>query len=391
MALYVKNFRELADCNRNSSSQNVERTEPSALCASYDFVLPLCLKSIVLRFATEKETLPTSTKALVDDGHLTLLESFVETLVHGLMQEACDESSSALEQDTALRKADKSAGTVLDFLVGLLSVVHTRHVRGLLETFFKAIRDAESRALERIYHVDPHLSHRMLHRAKCYRQLRLCALETLASLPAFIALNSPMKFAARLWSQRPMQTTWLHQFRDSPSEGEEIGTSNVSGWLVRIVLGEALSICAVCSHAVLEEAISTIELSLVDALPSALKKRHGLGLDRSDLLALQSMAIHAINVVYELAIRRHVLDRRFQSETSRTRVAGLVALPILDHSIASTRWLSKMEATHKVRSIWLLCFAYVLQEAPEAQIYDFVRSCYNNSASFCLKHFVGAL
>jgi len=68
------------------------------------------------------------------------------------------------------------------------------------------------------------------------------------------------------------------------------------------------------------------------------------------------------------------MDRRFQSEASRGRIAGMLAGPILEKSIQSVRWLARMEATHRVRSTWLLCLVYVLQEAPEHLISSIVRS-----------------
>jgi hypothetical protein len=330
-----------------------------------DFLLPLCLKSIVMRVATERSARLPFVKGTLDDNHVLLFESMVESLASGLMSTAIGTPASGTEQDTSLRQAMEPARVVVDFLIGLLSVIDTKQVRSLIQVYFVTLRAAESR---RVGAAQP-LREDILRQVKCSRQLRLCAIEI---------LNCPMKFSAHPDYPRMQKPSWLHQsaetHQDVLSNEQENGSS---GWLAQIVLNESLSICSFSAEAVLDEAISHIELSESHAIstPSALKNRRGTVLNRSDLLDLQSIAIHAITAVYELVIRRHALDQRFQSESARSRVAGVLAMPILAHSINSTRWLAKMEATHKVRSVWLLCFMYVLQDAPEALLYDFLRSC----------------
>ena len=98
------------------------------------------------------------------------------------------------------------------------------------------------------------------------------------------------------------------------------------------------------------------------------KKEPRLQLDRGDLLMFQSIAIHSITVVYELVLRRHAMDRRFQTETCRGRIAALYAPVFFSQSLQSVRWLARMESTHKVRSLWMLCLVYLLQETPEQLI-----------------------
>jgi hypothetical protein len=53
------------------------------------------------------------------------------------------------------------------------------------------------------------------------------------------------------------------------------------------------------------------------------------------------------------------MDRCFQGEGGRGRIAGMLAGPILEKSIQSVRWLARMEATNRVRSTWLLCLIYI--------------------------------
>jgi hypothetical protein len=349
-----------------------------AFFSHFDFLLPLCLKSIVMRVAMERSARLPFAKGTLDDDHVLLFQSMVKSLVRGLMITALGTPASGTKQDTSLRKAMEAARVVVDFLIGLLSVIDTKQVGSLIEVYFAAFRDAEDK---RVGATQP-LHEDVLRQVKWSRQLRLCAIEALAVLPCFITLNCPMKFSAYPEYPRMQKPSWLHQsaetHHDILTTQQESGSS---GWLAQIVLNESLSICSLSSEAVLDEAISHIELSESHAIstPSALKNRRGTVLHRGDLLDLQSIAIHAITVVYELVIRRHALDQRFQSESSRRRVAGVLALPILAHSLHSTRWLAKMEATHKIRSVWLLCFVYVLQDAPEALLYDFLRSCCTSS------------
>jgi len=49
-----------------------------------------------------------------------------------------------------------------------------------------------------------------------------------------------------------------------------------------------------------------------------------------------------------------------------------------------------MESTHKVRSMWLLCFVYILQEAPESLIRKFIRS-YSNPSDLKIHRFIRLL
>lgn len=356
------------------------------------FLLPLCLKSIVTRYS--KEVLPKCPppiKVMADKGHMLVFEPFVEMLARGLIDQALTASSSAQERDISLRRAISSSKIVLDFLIGLLSVFHPEHMHILIAKYFKTLRDAETEHVgDSIIALALEWTEDNLRRVKCSRQLRLFAVETLAVLPSFLALNFPLKVSGNRDLHRSKKASWLHQCMDvepdsfssvNDPQGEIEKLPN-SGWLAHIIMSESLSTCALSCESVVDEAIAHIEVSRRQlSTTSALKKRPGATLSRDDLLMFQSVAIHAINIVYELVIRRHAMDRRFQAESARSRIAALLAGPILEHSIASVRWLAKMEATHKVRSIWLLCFIYVLQEAPEVLICDFVRSCCNPNVS----------
>jgi hypothetical protein len=360
--------------------------------AHMDFLLPLCLKSIVLRYSVEVLPMyPQSTRAMVDDSHMIVLEPFVEMLARGLMGQALAGLGSSGERDRALLRALSASELVLDFLVGLLTVLHAEHMRVLISKYFKTLRDSETEHLgEGFSDIEFEWTEESLHRVRCSRQLRLYAVENIAVLPSFLALNCPLKHSGHSEEERLKKASWMHQYSDitpdssstteHPVYSDGIERLPVSGWLADIVLTEGLSVCALSCEAVVAEAMAHAEVSRVDTsyspplMASSLKKRPGAALKRGDLLMFQSLAIHAITAVYELIVRRHTMDRRFQTESCRGRIAALFALPILEKSISSVRWLARMESTHKVRSIWLLCFSYVLQETPEVMIREYVRS-----------------
>lgn len=364
--------------------------------AHMDFLLPLCLKSIVLRYSVEVLPMyPLSTKVMVDDSHMVVLEPFVEMLARGLMGQALAGLGSSGERDRALLRALSASELVLDFLVGLLTVLHPEHMRVLISKYFKTLRDAETEHLEEGFSdIEFEWTEESLHRVRCSRQLRLYAVEILAVLPSFLALNYPLKHSGHSADESFKKTSWMHQYSEIPPDSSStaehpvysdgIERLPVTGWLADIVLSEGLSVCALSCEAVVAEAMAHAEVSRTEAsrspssipssMASSLKKRPGAALKRGDLLMFQSLAIHAITVVYELIIRRHTMDKRFQTESGRGRIAALFALPILEKSIASVRWLARMESTHKVRSIWMLCFSYVLQETPEVMIREYVRS-----------------
>jgi hypothetical protein len=231
-----------------------------------------------------------------------------------------------------------------------------------------------------------------LHRVTCSRHLRLLAVEAFASLPCFLALNLPMKYSVRQEPHRLLKPFWLKQFVVDETNLQSVDHSvenskevlQQSGWLADIITNECFLICAISCKSVVEESLALIEVSSAHTpSKSILRKRPGVTLSRDDMLVFHSISNHAIRIVYELVVRRHSMDHRFQSESAQSRIAGLLAKPILEQSCANVRWIGKLESTNKVRSTWLLCFVYVLQEAPEALIYDFVQSCCDPKVCLC--------
>jgi hypothetical protein len=358
--------------------------------AHMDLLLPLCLKSIILRYSQEVQPLHSrTTKAIVDEGHMAVLEPFVEMLARGLMGQALGSSGSAVDEE-GLSRALASADIVLEFLIGICTVLHPAHLVVLIRKFFKTLRNSETEHLENEEgEIIFEWTRESLHRVRCSRQLRIRAVEKLAVLPNFIALNFPLKYSSRQPSGRPTKANWRNQFSDTKNEKSLTADDAIhddirdllppSGWLADLLTTECLSICSLSCEAVVAEAMAHIEThqegsKSPSSMASSLKKRPTAVLKRADLLMFQSIAIHAITCLHELLLRRHAMDKRFQTERSRGRIAALFIKPIFERSLASVRWLARMESTHKVRSLWLLGFVYILQEAPEGLIRDAVRS-----------------
>jgi len=372
-----------------SEDSNVSASAPFYMFHSHmDILLPLCLKSFLLRCTS---VLPDSSpdRVLLDRGHMQVLVPFVEMLTHGLIGEALAGPDDEADADLALLKALSTARLVLDFLVGLASVLHPQQVAILLQKHFRILRECEilDETANFVWKKDN------LRRARCSRQLRLRSVERLACMPNFVALNYPLKYGDETRSSKQQSTSWFTQSLEQNAEERAIpsicpypdGRDRLpgSGWLAKLLAGESLSIASLSCEAVVAEAIAHVETSSPEKTGSPSKagsmssftgERPGASLNRDDLLMFQSVSIHAITCVYELLLRRHAMDVRFQKDQARSRIAALFAPVILEKSLKSTRWLARMEATHKVRSTWLLCFIYIMQEAPESQLRDIIRS-----------------
>jgi hypothetical protein len=382
------------------SGDEVSQADPMFMFHSQlDFLLPLCLKSIVLRYGQAVRNSRSRTKrVVVDQGHISILESFVEMLALSLMGQGMGDSKSH-DKDKPLQSALAASDNVLDFLTGLCAVFHPAHMEVLIRKFFRTLRDCETECVEvndgaAIFE----WTEENLHRIKCSRQIRLRAVEKLAVLPNFVALNYPLRFSSRASPGRAKKASWTMQYSD-PNREEPLTTGELlhdnedllprSGWLAEILTRESLSICALSCEAVVAEAMAHMETQETTkrstSKSSSLKKRPTATLKRDDLLMFQSIAIHAITCVHELLLRRHAMDKRFQKESSRGRIAALFAKPIFDKSIASVRWLARMESTHRVRSLWLLCFVYILQEAPENLLREAISSYSNSKVHLSLR------
>ena len=358
--------------------------------AHLDMLLPLCLKSIILRYGqTVEAPHAKGARVIVDDDHMNVMESFVKMLALTLVGHSMAGLKNN-QKDGALETALSTSDYVLDFLTGLCTVLHPAQIAALIRIFFTTLRNCETEQID----IDKkgfvlEWTEENMHRVKCSRQLRLRAVEKFAVLPNFVALNYPLRFSSRKATNRQQKATWKMQYSDT--NDDDLWTADDSthdsddlipqrGWLAELLTAECLSICSLSCEAVVAEAMAhkDTQETTKTALSTSLKNHPTAPLKRGDLLMFQSIAIHAITCVHELLLRRHAMDKRFQKESSRETIASLFLKPIFDKSLASVRWLARMESTHRVRSLWLLCFVYILQEAPENQLREAVSS-YNNS------------
>jgi hypothetical protein len=351
-------------------------------------LLPIILKSIALRHASQRRS---SSGAVLDPSHIIVLQQFVEMLACCLMGQALAHSNKSSTPDGnnySLLKALESTDVIVDFFCGLAAVLHSEHMRSLLKRFFSTLRLCESEKFKENKKGLPDFewTAQSIHRVKSSRQIRLHACEKLAVMPSFLALNFPVKYSDRnvpvISRGTSGDSNWKMQYSESKRDDSadykfstlqsqsDDAKRPQSGWLARLLLDETLSICAMSCEAVVAEAIAHIELCKQEEKHTGRKR----SLQREDLLLFQSLAIHSVTVMYELVIRRHAMDRRYQTETCRGRIAALYAECILTHSLRSVRWLARLESTHKVRSLWMLAAVYVLQEAPEVLIRGLVRS-----------------
>lgn len=370
--------------------------------SNMDVLLPICLKSLVLRYSVEILPMhPDWTRGLIDERHMKVFGPFIELLARGLMGQA-SATDSQINEALAISRALESADHVLDFLVGLFSVLHPEHMRILVNKYFKTLRECETEHFTAGFRGDDSTwTPENLHRVRCSRHLRLRAIEVLSCLPSFLSLNFPLKCPGSMKSKDSKSvSSWMYQVSSKADSYESDRDNNIYGsssrlpmnnWLAEILITEGMSVCSLSCEAVVFEAMAHAEASR-DAskrpasAPSALKKRPGASLSRDDMLMFQSVAIHAITVIYELVLRRHAMDRRFQNPACHERIASVVTRAVLLQSMNSVRWLARMESTHKVRTTWLLCVLYVLQEAPASllrlQIRELCKSSVSSSAMF---------
>lgn len=374
-----------------------------------DVLLPLCLKSFALRHGIEVQHVHgTSDNVVLDKDHAAILEMLAEILARCLMGQALayTENADFKGRDKALLRALASSEWVVEFFQGLLAFVHPENMHRIIKRYFKTLRTFETEHVKENSDglLEFSWTERTIHRVRSSRQLRLRAVEMLSVLPSFLALNFPMKFScSTAWSgdnTTQAESTWMMQYSDTgdktisgKAETRETDCKLPQcGWLARLVVDEGLSICALSCEAVVAEAMAHIELSQNHSKhhTTSVPLKQTSGLKRLDLLMLQGLAIHAITCVYELVLRRHAMDKRFQTDSCRGRIAALCAESIFTQSLQSVRWLARMESTHKVRSIWLLSLVYILQEIPEVLLRDLIRT-YCDSSDIRIHRFIRLL
>lgn len=397
-----------------------------------DVLLPLCLKSFSLRCSSNELTRDPVPSTILDSKHMHVLEPLVDSMAQALVSQVLSKVSSSAggrgqeDWDTKLVEALEASDAVLDFIVGLLSIVHPAQCSILIFRYFKTLRtcgnddedevpilmQTSSSIAEGSVSETSNVSQNRavssgFRRTVCSRQLRLRAVERLSTLPRFVALNFPYKYSDRWIPLGPSDaSSWAFQ-SSSKKTGDEAKSGKQrcpypdgyerlphAHWLAELLVNECLTICSQSCEAVVNEAIAQIKASRSEkGRKSALRNRNnGASLSRSELLRLQSNASHAVSIAYELLVRRHALDERFQSRECRERIAAMFLSPVFGGTVKAVPWLAKMESTHKIRSLWLLSFLHTTQEAPEVLTREKLRSYCNSVQGYPRLHrFIRAL
>jgi len=211
--LWIKAWQQATEPSKYERS-NVAASSLPSFFSNIGFLLPLCLKSLTLRLACPDsvgDSLGESTKELtipstLDEGHMQVLLPFMDVLAFGAMRNTMKNYQVVLNSalGTSLPICDQS----IDFLVGLLSIIHPSQISLLIERYITTLFIAEHDDSEI---VDPDMSsgwRRLLKhfgkdipqrvsadsssgriiRANCSRRLRLRAVEKLSMIPGFVAI-----------------------------------------------------------------------------------------------------------------------------------------------------------------------------------------------------------
>lgn len=393
-----------------------------------DVLLPLCLKSFALRCSSNDVSRDPVPSTILDSKHMHVLEPLVDAMAQSLVSKVLRSNSPMTggrgheDWDTKLVDALEASDSLLDFLVGLLSIVHPAQCSILIFRYFKSLRACEDDEEPILIQTSSEIEDESIsgtsttsqggatglafRRTICSRQLRLRAVERLSTLPRFVALNFPYKYIDRSIPLASSDaTSWACQSSTKNDAGgleSEKQSPYPDGyerlphahWLADLLTNECLTMCSQSCEAVVNEAIAQIKASRSDkGRKSALRNRLGReSLSRSELLRLQSNASHAVSIAYELLIRRHALDERFQSRENKQRIAAMFLSPLFGSTVKAVPWLAKMESTHKIRSLWLLSFLHTTQEAPEVLTREKLRSYCNSVQGYPRLHrFIRAL
>jgi hypothetical protein len=352
---------------QGQSNQSSDATIASSFIRNASFFLPLCLKSLALRCSLHYTTKLIVPMTFVDHFHMRVLVPMVETIALGTMREAMTGGSSAVSNsDQMLTKALSTISVhALDFIIGLFALLHPSQVATLVQAYFNILEECQD-PRNRVPESDDKFR---LRRIKCSQQIRLYAVERLATIPRFIAFNFPLKYSGSYPKRNP-SSTWMNQTPSAAQKNDamqayfnKVDRNPATFWLSDLLMSTCLSIC--------NRSCKTI---IIEAKAHSNALRFGRGnegaLSREELLRIESIAFHSILCAYELLIKRHASDFRFQTAACNTRVAAMVIGPLLEQSVASVSVLTRMDANHKVRCLWLLCVLYVLQEGPEALLRD---------------------
>lgn len=355
------------------------------------FFLPMIAKSLATRCLKCETTPLVIPMTFLDDSHMQIFVPFVETITIGTMREAISGSSGVLNADRMLVKALSTAHYMLDFLIGLFPCLHPSQVSTLLNAHFSMLEECEKISVVGL-NASNSADKENLRRVKCARLLRLHAVEKLAAIPKFVALNFTPKYSSYCHKKNAGSSSWTHQI-DSNSDNSGVQTSlekidryPQSCWLSGLLMAQCLSIALRCCKTLIIEAKAQLRVNKYgNNAPNRLSQ--------GDLLSLEAIAFQAVSCAHECLIKRHSMDSRFQTIENNTRVAALFVEPVLEQSVLGLSVLSRLEPNNKIRSCWVLCLLYILQEAPEVLLRDKLRSLFRHDVSFVLHYifFIAAL
>jgi len=382
--LYETIFALWMQCCKSKGSVD----DSKSFLINMDFLLPVCLKSLVLRCVSQRKAIGVVPLIVFDMKHMEILQYLMGAIAEGLITSG---AGNTADFDLALSKALSMNDFLLEFFVGLLAVIHPSQVSWIIFRYLTKLRECEDEDI-RIGINDGKDDHSWVtavqYRLRSSRQLRLRVVEKLSSLPRFIALNFPLKYSSS-WQGGAIQScSWTNQAFESPSSSTNPFLSPYSDgverlpethWLAELLSSECFLICSRSCETIVTETISQMKSRGPKTKQSSMRQR--VILSEVQIAQHHSTALHAVTVVYELLLRNHAIDTRYQTEDARGRISGMFVHSIIHNSIQSVQWLSKLDPMHKVRTIWLLCVLYISQEAPEVTLREQMRSLFSSEFS----------
>mmetsp|Transcript_3869 Transcript_3869/g.7417 ORF Transcript_3869/g.7417 Transcript_3869/m.7417 type:complete len:2553 (+) Transcript_3869:270-7928(+) len=374
---------------KNPNSANESITIDPRLCfQSFDFLLPLCLKSLALR-CSENKNVELVSATILDMNHLKILDPLVAHIALSLMLDVVDYQDEKFNQRLAqiLIKSD----AILDFFTGLLSIIHPAQTAFLIMRYLRTLKDCE----EYSNHTDhDQTSYNYVKRLIVCKQLRLHAVERLSVIPRFAALNYPFKYNDGVKGKMSEASSWINQSISQNSGGglenkhHEIPSLTDQAqperhWLADLLLEECFDICIYSCEAAIS---GTVNEAKGGAISKKTKKQSSMrqktALNSKDIERQYSISLHAITIAYENILRRHAMSIQFQSRQTLHRIAGMFLSTVIKKTVEAIYFLAKLQPNSKVRLTWLCCLTYVLQEAPEVLLKKYMLSLCDITEAF---------
>ena len=373
-----------------TSNPSVEEKTATSFIRNIAFFLPLMLKSLAIRCSKHQTTQLVVPMTFLDNSHMQVLVPLIETIALGTMKEAMSGSSGGSNAEHMLAKALSVTEYSSSFFIGTFACLHPSQVSTLINAYFNILVECEQpggRGSRSVIFTD----RQSIRRIKCSKLIRLHVVEKLAVMPKFIALNYPPKFTGYCPPKSVASSSWCHQsINNVPdnmySYSEKINRYPQSFWLSDLLMDQCLSISIRCCEAIMIEAKAQLKASKFGNKVLS-------PLSREDLMGLETTALQAASCAYDVLIKRHAMDSRFQNIENNTRVAALFVEQVLENLVSGISILNGLEPNQKVRSYLVMCLIYVLQESPEVLLREKLRSFCQQDVSMLLfhQHFINTL